>query len=67
MQTKAAGTTQQAGSQTDAAVYIATLAEELAQMARSHGLESLRYILEMARVEADQIAKGSDQSGSEST
>jgi hypothetical protein len=47
-------------SPTDAAVYIATLAQELAEMARSHGLESLSYILEMARLEADQVAKGSD-------
>ena len=32
-------------------------------MARRHGLESLRYILEMARLEADQIAKGSGDGG----
>lgn len=47
-------------SSTAAALYIATLAQELAQMARQHGLESLGYILEMARLEADQIAKGSN-------
>jgi hypothetical protein len=28
-------------------------------MARRHGLESLSYILEMARLEADQVVKGS--------
>jgi hypothetical protein len=41
-----------------AAHYIATLAGELAQIARGHRLESLAYILDMARLEADQIAKG---------
>jgi len=51
-------------SPTDAAIYIGTLAEELSQMAKHHGLDSLRYILDMARLEADQIAKGqSDGSG----
>jgi hypothetical protein len=40
-----------------AAIYIGTMAEELSQMARRHGLDSLRYILDMARLEADQIAK----------
>ena len=43
----------------DAAEYIGALSEELAQMARRHGLDSLGYILDMARMEADQIAKGS--------
>jgi hypothetical protein len=41
------------------ALYIATLSNELAQIARRHGLESLGYILDMARLEADEIAKGS--------
>jgi hypothetical protein len=53
----AGGTSPQ--SPTDTATYIATLAEELSQMARRHGLESLSYILEMARLEADQVVKGS--------
>ena len=41
-----------------AAHYIATLTEELAQIARRNGLDTLSYILEMARLEADQVAKG---------
>jgi hypothetical protein len=45
-----------------AAHYIASLSGELAQIARSHGLECLGYILDMARLEADQIAKGSAES-----
>jgi len=36
-----------------AAKYIASLAEELAELARRNGLETLSYILEMARIEAD--------------
>jgi len=66
MQRRAGGGTSPQ-SPTDAAVYIATLAEELAQMARHHGLESLSYILEMARLEADQIVKGSRDGGNDVT
>jgi hypothetical protein len=40
-----------------AAEYIATLTRELAQIARRNGLDALGYILEMARLEADQVAK----------
>lgn len=40
-----------------AALYIASLAEELARLAKRHDLDSLAYILEMARLEADQISK----------
>jgi hypothetical protein len=40
-----------------AARYIATLADELARLAKSHGLDALAYILNMARFEADQVAK----------
>ena len=40
-----------------AAEYIATLAQELAQLARRNGLDTLSYILEMAQLEADQAAK----------
>ena len=41
----------------EAAHYIASLADELAQLAKSHDLEALAYILDMARMEADQISK----------
>ena len=40
-----------------AAFYIATMAEELAKLARRNGLETLGFILEMARIEADQITR----------
>jgi hypothetical protein len=41
-----------------AAHYIASMTGELAKMARRNGLDALGYILEMARIEADEIAKG---------
>lgn len=42
----------------EAAVYIASMADELARLAKSHDLAALAYILDMARMEADQVAKG---------
>lgn len=41
----------------DAALYIASLAEELARLAKSHDLEALAYLLDMARLEADQAVR----------
>jgi glutamate synthase domain-containing protein 2 len=40
-----------------AAQYIASLTQELAEIARRNGLDTLRQILEMARLEADQLIK----------
>ena len=40
------------------AQYIASLADEMARMAERNRLDTLRYLLEMARQEAEQIAKG---------
>ena len=40
-----------------AAQYIASLTQELAALARRVGLETLSQILEMARLEADQLTK----------
>jgi hypothetical protein len=39
------------------------MSAELARLARRHRLEPLAYILEMARLEAEQIAKGSADAG----
>jgi len=39
------------------ALYISTLADELARLARGHDFEALAYILDMARMEAEQICK----------
>lgn len=41
------------------ALYIGTLSSELARLARRHRMDGLAYILDMARLEADQIAKNS--------
>jgi hypothetical protein len=43
----------------EAALYIASLAEELARFARTQGFETLAYLLDLARLEADQISKSS--------
>ncbi len=39
--------------------YIASLTEELALLAKRNGLDSLSYILDMARLEADQVSRDS--------
>lgn len=41
----------------DAALYIAALAAELSRLAKRHDLETLAYILDMARLEANQISQ----------
>jgi hypothetical protein len=43
----------------EAALYIASLTEELARFARIYGFETLAYLLDLARLEADQISKSS--------
>jgi hypothetical protein len=45
-----------------AAHYIASLTQELAELAKTYELEALAYILDMARLEADQICKRGDGS-----
>jgi len=51
------------GTKPDVARYIGSIAEELAQLAKSHQLEALAYILDMARLEADQVSKRWDGPG----
>jgi hypothetical protein len=41
----------------DAADYISSIVEELARLAKSLNLDALAYILDMARLEADQAAQ----------
>jgi hypothetical protein len=67
MQRRAGGGVPPPDSPIAAAIYIGTLTEELSQMAKHHGLDSLRYILDMARLEADQIAKGSSDGSGDAT
>ena len=42
------------------AVYIASAAGELSAIAKRHNFAALSYILDMARLEAEQIARGYD-------
>jgi hypothetical protein len=46
-----------------AAGYIAAVADELAELAKSHHFDALAYILDMARLEADQLAKSGPGDG----
>jgi hypothetical protein len=41
-----------------AATYIATLTGELARLARKFGYDALAYILDMARMEAENVGRG---------
>jgi hypothetical protein len=45
------------GSQTAVATYVATLSADLASIARQHGLQTLGYLLEMARLEAETVSR----------
>lgn len=47
----------QTQSPRSAALYIRRMSAELGHLARRHHLEPLAYILEMARLEADQTAR----------
>ena len=42
---------------TAAASYIAALVRELAELAREEGLDALGYILDMARIEAENVLR----------
>ena len=63
MPTEASGDDDPPQSPRAAALYIGRMSAELARLARRHRLEPLAYILEMARLEAEQIAKGSADAG----
>ena len=43
--------------------YVATLSEDLAAMARRTGLETLGYLLEMVRLEAEQASRHGPSGG----
>jgi hypothetical protein len=53
----------EAESASAVARYIAEMTGDLAQLARRYRLDALAFILEMARLEADQIAKASANPG----
>jgi hypothetical protein len=45
------------GNRTEVASYVATMSTDLATMARSSGLQTLGYLLEMVRLEAESVAR----------
>jgi hypothetical protein len=45
------------GNQTAVATYVATLSADLALIARQNGLQTLGYLLEMARLEAESVSR----------
>jgi hypothetical protein len=54
------GETGTVGYPAEVALYIGALSGELGQLARANGLETLGYILDMARMEANEVSKGHD-------
>ena len=51
---------------TEAAAYIASLSGDLASMARRYGLNTLGYLLDMAKLEAENATKLDGSSGGHS-
>jgi len=47
----------QTGDKVEVAVYVASMSADLANMARHSGLETLGYLLEMVRLEAENAAR----------
>ena len=47
----------ESGSQNEVASYVAALSHDLATMARRHGLDTLSYLLEMGRLEAESLSR----------
>jgi hypothetical protein len=43
-----------------AAAYVAAMSSDLAVIARRHGLDALGYLLELARLEAENICRGTE-------
>ena len=50
-----------------AIVYLRSMAEALSKMAQRNGFDTLGYLFEMARLEADRIARGEDNGQSSDT
>ena len=52
-----------AGDPANVASYVASLSADLATMARRHGLETLGYLLDMARLEAESLMRHRGREG----
>jgi hypothetical protein len=48
------------GDRAQAAAYVAELSADLATLARRHGLDALGYLLDMARLEAENATRHMD-------
>jgi hypothetical protein len=55
--------TSENGGRSAVASYVATLSADLASMARKTGLETLGYLLEMVRLEAESTTRQSGPNG----
>ena len=53
----------EAGNRTVVANYLATLSADLAVMARQNGLDTLGYLLEMVRLEAENVSRHKQDGG----
>ncbi len=51
------GSSIQSASPESVAFYIGAMTQELGQLAKANGLDALGYLLDMARLEADEISK----------
>ena len=59
--TKMPDQTDESGGRTAVASYVATLSADLAVMARRTGLDTLGYLLEMVRLEAESTSRHSNR------
>ncbi len=55
--------TSEPGNRTVVANYVATMSADLATMARRTGLETLGYLLEMVRLEAENVTRHTQTGG----
>ena len=53
----------EAGNRTVVANYVATMSADLATMARRSGLDTLGYLLEMVRLEAENVTRHKQNGG----
>jgi hypothetical protein len=51
------------GDREHAAAYVATLTGELASLVRRHRLDTLGYLLDLARLEAEEVAQRAAERG----
>jgi hypothetical protein len=51
----------QSASPEAVALYIGAMTQELGQLAKANGLDALGYLLDMARLEADEVSKVSEE------